>query len=196
MNTWQDRLAIVSDEAAPKFAEAVQVCLPLGIRAFEVRALRGARVPYVPEAEVQEMLAEVEMHGLGLLGISPGFCKTELNDPAVEWELETGFYQAFRFMDRVGVRRMTVFSYLRPERRAPIPSRTFDLLHRAAILCRQEGVELVLENSAMCWGDTGENLAELARMAECRVTWDPANAAASGGEAYPAGYEAVRDLVA
>jgi len=196
MVDWKERIAIVSDEAAPSFAEAVRVCLPLGIRAFEVRRLHGKRVPHVSEDAVKEMLAAVSRHDLMLLGISPGFCKRALDDPAVEDEFESAFPRAFRLMDRLGVRRMTVFSYQRPERGAPIPARVFDLLGRAAILCQQEGVELLIENSPQCWGDTGEHLAKLAHEVGIRVTWDPANAAAAGGEAYPAGYDAVRGRVA
>jgi len=190
------RLAIVSDEAAPGFAEAVRICLPLGIRAYELRRLYGMRVPRVPEEAIEEVLAQVKKHDLTLIGISPGFCKRELDDPAVEKELESGFAQAFRLMDRLGVRRMTVFSYQRTGRGTSIPSRVVDLLGRAAAHSQQEGVELLLENSSQCWADTGENLAEVARTVGLCVTWDPANAAASGGEAYPAGYKAVRDLVA
>ena len=196
MNLWQKRLAIVSDEAAPGFAEAVKVCLPLGIRAYELRFLYGMRVPHVPIEAIEEVLAEVRKHDLTLIGISPGFCKVELDDPAVEKEFKAGFAQAFRLMDRLGVRRMTVFSYQRSDRGTPVPARVFDLLQRAATLCREEGVELLIENSAQCWADTGEHLAEVARTAGVRVIWDPANAAASGGEAYPAGYKAVRGLVA
>lgn len=195
-NLWQNRLAIVSDEAAPGFAEAVRRCLPLGIRAYELRFLYGMRVPHVSMEAIEEVLAEVRDHDLTLVGISPGFCKVRLGDPAVEKEFESGFPQAFRLMDRLGVRRMTVFSYQRTDRGTPIPARVFDLLQRAATLCREEGVELLIENSPQCWADAGEHLAEVARAVGVRVTWDPANAAASGVEAYPAGYKAVQDLVA
>jgi sugar phosphate isomerase/epimerase len=190
------RLAILSDEAAPGFAEAVEICLPLGIRAYEVRNLHSRRVPHVPEEVVKEVLEQVRVHDLTLMGISPGFCKKKLDDPAIKDEFETGFSQALRLMDRLGVRRMTAFSYQRTEPQAAIPSQVFDLLGRAAALCQQEGVELLLENSRQCWADTGEHLAQVARTVGIRVVWDPANAAAAGAEAYPAGYDAVRDLVA
>jgi L-ribulose-5-phosphate 3-epimerase len=196
MSQIHHRLATVSDEVAPGFAAAVKICLPLGIRAYEVRNLYGARVPRVAEEAIEEVLKQVREHDLILIGVSPGFCKRRLDDPAVEEEFKTGFAQAFRLMDRLGVRRMTAFSYRRTERKATIPPRAIDLLVRAVDLCRQEGVELLLENSSRCWADTGEHLAELARVLGIRVVWDPANAAAAGGQAYPAGYEALRDLVA
>ena len=173
MSQMHHRLAIVSDEAASGFAEAVKKCLPLGIRAYELRTLHGARVPHVPEEAIGEVLEQVREHNLTLIGISPGFCKKKLDDPATKEEFKTGFAQAFRFMEQLGVRRMTVFSYQRTERGATIPPRVFDLLGRAAVLCQQEGVELLLENSPRCWADTGEHLAELARGLRIGVVWDP-----------------------
>jgi len=191
-----DHLAIVSDEAAIGFAEAVKICLPLAIRAYELRNLPGGRVPFVQPEAIAEVQAQVAGHGLRIIGISPGFCKRPVDDPAIETELTTGLDAAFGLLDRLGTRRMTVFSFTRTGRDAPIPSRVCDLLGRVAARCRGQGVEMLIENSPQCWGDTGEHLAEIARAVGVRVTWDPANAAAAGGEGYPTGYNAVRDLVA
>jgi L-ribulose-5-phosphate 3-epimerase len=195
IDAWAERLAIVSDEAAPSFAEAVAISMPLGIRAYEVRNLYGERVPYVSEEAVAEVLSQVEQHGLVLIGISPGFCKRLLEDPATETELETGLPSAFRLMDRLGVRTMTLFSYRRTARETPVPPRVVALLQRAAEACYREGVQLLLENSPGCWGDTGAHLAQIAAAIGVDVTWDPANAAASGELAYPDGYQLVKDRV-
>jgi sugar phosphate isomerase/epimerase len=91
---------------------------------------------------------------------------------------------------------MTVFSYLRTSPGAAIPPQAFDLLGRAAARCRAAGVEMLIENSASCWGDTGAHQADLARAAGVRVTWDPANCEAAGQPAYPDGYAFIRDRVA
>jgi sugar phosphate isomerase/epimerase len=91
---------------------------------------------------------------------------------------------------------MTLFTFRRAGRDAPIPGAALDLLARAAEACREKGVEMLLENSPTCWGNTGQHLAHIARSIGVRVTWDPANAAASGEQAYPTGYRAVRDRVA
>jgi len=55
---------------------------------------------------------------------------------------------------------------------------------------------MVIENTRLCWGDTGAHLAEIARAVGVKVVWDPANAAAASEEADPGGYTAVRDLIA
>jgi L-ribulose-5-phosphate 3-epimerase len=192
-----DRIAIVSDEAAPDFGAAVNHCLPLGISAFELRCLGGDRLPWVSESALLEVESTVERTGVRLLGISPGFAKRPLNDPGVAEEMGEPLAAAFRLLERLGIRCMTVFSYLRGgDREAPIPGQAFDLMGAWAERCRTAGVEMLIENSAQCWGNTGANLAAVARGVGVRVVWDPANAQTAGEAAYPDGYAAVRDRVA
>ena len=196
MINWHNRIAIVSDEASESFAEAVEICLPLGIRAYELRRFGGARFPHVSDEAVDEVLALVEAHDLTLVGVSPGFFKTALDDPTVEREFAEGFPRAFQLMDRLGVRRISVFSFARqgdPE--STLPTQVLEQLQRANELCQQNGVELAIENSAGRWADTGVNLVQIASAVGARVTWDPGNAAAAGERAFPDGYEHVRELL-
>jgi sugar phosphate isomerase/epimerase len=190
------RLAIVSDEAAIDFAEAVSICLPLGLRAYELRNLPGGRIPFCDPAAIDTVIAQQKEHGLSLIGISPGFFKGTLDDPSVEVELTRGLGAALSLMDRLSVRTMTVFSFKRSSREAPIPQRAVDLLAQMAARCRVAGVRMLIENSASCWADTGDHLADLARSLNVQVTWDPANAQASGDQAFPGGYARVHDRIA
>ncbi len=196
MTARPDRLAILSDEVSLSFAEAVGICLPLGIRAYELRSLRGGRIPHVNEDDIGEVIAQQQAHSLTLIGVSPGFCKCPVDDRLATIELTDGLDAVFRLMDRLAVRRITVFSYTRTSRDAPLPPLAIEHLRRVAARCRAHGVELLIENSASSWGDTGVHLAEVAGLVGARVTWDPANAQAAGERAYPDGYAHVRHLVA
>jgi sugar phosphate isomerase/epimerase len=190
-----ERIAIVSDEVSPDFGETLQVCLPLGIRVYEIRSLSGWRVPYCDPAAIDQLQRLVEQHQLTLTGISPGFFKCVCDDPQAQTELTRGFDAAFALLDRLGVRRMTVFSFRRSAPVALIPDQAVELLRLAADKCRRAGVELLLENVPSCWGNTGAHLAHMAQAAEMGVTWDPGNSEASGQPAYPAGYLAVRGRI-
>lgn len=197
MTDWKTRLAIISDETADSFAEAVEFCLPLGIRAYEVRKLDGERFPQVADAAIESVLATVQANDLTLVGVSPGFFKGTVTEAQAETELRDGLPKAFRLMERLGVRQMTVFSFKREGGRdVPIPDSVIDRLQQAAERCQREGIDMIVENSAGSWGDTGANLALLARTLNVRVVWDPGNAAASGETAWPDGYQHVRDRVA
>lgn len=190
------RIAIVSDEVSPDFGETLAVCLPLGIRAYELRGLQGGRVPYCDPQSVEQVLDLVTRYGLNLTGISPGFFKCTCEDEKAQKALEQGFDDAFALLDRLGTtRRMTVFTFLRPERTAPIPARALDLLHQGAEKCRRAGVEMLCENVPSCWGDTGHHVGEIARSVGIGITWDPGNSEVAGQPAFPEGYAAVRNQV-
>ena len=192
----QYRLAIVSDEASLSFRNAVDICLPLGIRAYELRSLESGRIPSVADDDIGEVEETVKEHELTIAGISPGFFKGKVSDALVDEEWEEGFPRAFHILDRLKVRQMTIFSFKREGgREVPIPDKALDWLFRAAGRCRQEGVRLLVENSAGCWADTGANAAAVADASGCRITWDPGNAAAAGDHAFPDGYQAVSPFI-
>lgn len=196
MTDWRQRLAIISDEADDSFAEALRVCMPLGIRAYELRGLGGGRFPDVPERALHEVSAAAADGAVDLIGVSPGFFKGPLDPQTVEKTFAAGLPKAIRLMQGLGIMQITFFTFQRSSRAAKIPAAIYDHLGRAIEVCRREGIELVLENVASNYGDTGANLGLIARTLGVRVVWDPANAAASGEVAWPAGYSHVRDLLA
>jgi sugar phosphate isomerase/epimerase len=196
MTDWKQRLAIISDEADNSFARAVEICLPLGIHAYELRKLDSGRFPYVTDDAILQVNKIVNTHDLKLIGVSPGFFKDTLDHPTTPETFQNGFSEAFRLMDKLNVRRMTVFTFKREGgRNVAIPDQALDHLRQAVDLCLSEGVELILENSASSWGDTGKNLAYIAKSLGIGVTWDPGNATASGEVPYPDGYQHVRDHI-
>ncbi len=197
MTDWKKRLAIVSDEASDSFAEAVAICLPLGIRAYELRGLEGKRFPSVSKETLASILKTVKELELTLVGVSPGFFKHEVNSSNTMHTFQQGFSQAFKVMEYLGVRQMTVFSFKREGgREASIPDRVLAHLQKAKDLCETEGVEMLIENNPAGWANTGANLAYIAKALNAKVVWDPANAAKSGEQAFPNGYQQVRDLIA
>jgi len=196
MTDWTQRLAIVSDEIDDSFAAAANLGLSLGIRAYELRGLAGGRFPDVTEPALQEVARAVAEYDLQLIGVSPGFFKGPLDAAAIDETFSTRLPTAFRLMERLEIRRMTLFSFQRPRRADAIPPAIYDHLGRAIELCAREGIEVLLENVSSNYGDTGANIAQIARTLGVNVVWDPANAAASGERAYPTGYAAARDLIA
>ena len=196
MTDWNDRLAIISDEIDDSFAAAVDFGLALGIRAYELRKLAGGRFPDVSEAAAQEVADTVAANDIELIGVSPGFFKGPLDADDIKETFDRRLPAAFRLMHRLGLTRMTLFTFRRASRDEAIPDAIYEPLGRAVELCAGEGIEVVLENASSIYSDTGANLATIARTLGVKVVWDPANAAASGEVAYPDGYAQVRDLLA
>ena len=196
MTDWTKRLAIISDEADDSFAAAAEYCLPLGIRAYELRKLEGGRFPHVTERAVQEVADTAAARDLELIGVSPGFFKGPLDAAIIERTFEQDLPKAFRLMDRLGIRRMTLFTFRRSGPDDPIPAEIYDHLGQAIELCASEGIEVLLENAASIYSNTGANLATIARTLGVKVVWDPANGAASGDASWRDGYEGLRDIIA
>ena len=195
MTDWRGRIAIISDEVDDSFAAAVDFCLPLGIRAYELRKLEGGRFPHVTQRALDEGAATVARHDLELIGVSPGFFKGPLDAEVIARTFEHDLPLAFRRMERLGLRRMTLFTFRRGSRDEAIPAEIYDHLGRAVELCAREGIEALLENASSIYSDTGANLAKIARELGIGIVWDPCNAAQSGEEAFPAGYAQVRDAL-
>ncbi|MCY4146414.1 MAG: TIM barrel protein [Chloroflexi bacterium] len=196
MTDWRKRIAIISDEAADSFAEAVGFCLPLGIRAYELRKLEGGRFPHVTESAIEEVAETVSRHELELIGVSPGFFKGPLDAEVIARTFDHDLPLAFRLMERLGLRQMTLFTFRRGNRDEAIPDEIYEHLGRAVELCAREGIEVLLENASSIYSDTGANLATIARALGLGIVWDPCNAAQSGELAFPDGYRQVREALA
>ena len=196
MTDWTKRLAIISDEIDDSFAEAVEFGTALGIRAYELRKLEGGRFPNVTDRAVRAVADAVAANDIELIGVSPGFFKGPLDEADIKETFDTRLPSAFRLMRRLGIDRMTFFTFRRGGRDEAIPAAIYDHLGRAIELCASEGIEVVLENVSSSYGDTGANLGMIARRLGVKVVWDPANASASGELSYPDGYAQTRALLA
>ncbi|MDE2950220.1 MAG: TIM barrel protein [Chloroflexota bacterium] len=195
MTDWKTRLAIISDEADDSFRDAVEFCVPLGIRNYEIRKLGGGRFPDVTDDAIQEVIDAVAEYDLNLIGVSPGFFKGPLDADVIARTFAQDLPKAFRLMERLSLRRMTLFTFRRGSRDEAIPAEIYDHLGAAIELCGREGIEVLLENASSIYSDTGANLATIARTLGVSVVWDPANGAASGERSWRDGYKPTRDLL-
>jgi sugar phosphate isomerase/epimerase len=214
------RLGVVTNEISQDLQHALKVAAELGIRDVELNTLWGRQVTELTDAELAQVRALLDAHGMRVAVILDGAFKAiPLDAIPAPGELETEMYRrerqvlerAIAIAHMLGCERVRVFAFRRPmagieagtpgwrPSPAPTPAELERLARGLRPLCElagREGVTLVLENVRYCYADTGAHtrqVVEVAGSPHLKVIWDPANAYVSGeGRAYPDGYAAVR----
>lgn len=197
------RLAIVTDEISQDPLTAIELGREWGVEWFELRMLLGKRFPDVDDGLLHRLRALLGDLGGRISATSPGFFKTPVTDAGVRDILKGDFPRALELTRQLGADRMIVFAFLRPEgdrREAEPPAAVGDLVAEMAGQAASVGVLCLLENEAICYGDTGLRAEALIRAvghANLRLNWDPGNSVHAGSRRpYPDEYVQVKDLVA
>lgn len=193
-------ISIFTDEIDRKDpGKAIALAAKWGVSHLEVRSLAGGRFPAVTDTELQAFRGRVQDAGLAVSGVSPGFFKCPLDDPAVPEGLAEGLPRACAWARKFGTDLVSCFGFGRGAS-GPVPAEAIDRLGEMAEVAAREGCRLVLENEAVCWGATGLEAAEMVRRVgadRIRLCWDPGNSARAGSACpFPEEYGALKDLVA
>jgi sugar phosphate isomerase/epimerase len=216
------KLAIVTDEVSADPETAIELGVEWGVRDFEVRGVFTSRAPVLSPYEKDYLRDALDAYGGRAVALSPGLFKIpyaphKRDRPSMAW-MDHAMYESWIATDQtvrhhvdellpasleyaaeLGVGTILIFSFDRgglPP--GSPPTEVLEILALAAERARAMGIQLAVENEAGFWADTGERTGELVRAVghpALGVNWDPGNAYCAGDEPFPAGYQAVRDLV-
>ena len=191
-----DQISIVTDEASLNVEEAFDICLPLNIKKFELRNFVEGRVPFLKNDTIDTLKSFLKNEKIKYTVLSPGFFKDYLfNTKKTSLEIDNLPY-CFQLMDILNIPTLSIFSFKRKNLfESNIPNSIYDLINQVIIECNKNGKELVIENSPSCYGNSGFNLKKIINQTNVKVIWDPANAAASNENAYPEGYNYIKDSI-
>jgi len=207
-----DRVGILTDEVSADFDDALNWCAERGMKHVEVRVIDGRNVATLDDAAVTAVRRRVEQRGLFVSAISsPVFkCALDASRPVAsgdrfgqqEESLEAHFGKLDRVIDIAGLlntRRIRIFSFWREIDPAAHRDEIVRQLRRAATVAEKRNVQLLLENEPSCNGGFAAEVADLVRGVNSpalRALWDPGNEVYGGREAFPAGYQQVKDVLA
>ena len=184
---------------------ALDLAAAWGLTHVEVRGLPGGRFPRLDDEALGDYGRRVADAGLQVSGVSPGIFKGPVDDLAATGAVAEDLPRACDWARRWGTNRVSCFGFARGDAGRSVdgavtaPGQVVDRLGEMARIAAAHQCVLVLENEAVCWGDTGVEAADLLRRVgadNLRLCWDPGNAARAGStDPYPGEYGHVRDLV-
>lgn len=216
------KISLITDEISADPETAIELGVQWGVLDFELRGFYTDRVPYISGYQKQLLRNVLDRYQASIIAIGPGLFKVPFppEKPArnsLAW-LDSGGYESWSaarktcyshlnellpasldYANELGARKIVTFGFDRGG--APCgspPEEMLDLLRLAAQRAETEGLELVLENEAGFWADTGAHTAELVRLVNhpaLKVNWDPGNAYFACDQPFPEGYNAVRPYV-
>jgi sugar phosphate isomerase/epimerase len=207
-----DRIGILTDEVSPHFDEALDWSAAQGLKHVEVRVIDGKNVVTLDDAQIRDLRQRVEARGLYVSAIaSPLFkCALDPSRPVASGDRfgqqEEGVESHFARLDRaISIARaldapcIRIFSFWREREPERYHDEIAQHLKRAGAMAERANVQLLLENEPSCNGGFAAEVARIVRAVDSpavKALWDPGNEAYGGREAFPAGYEQLKDVLA
>ncbi|KRE57629.1 sugar phosphate isomerase/epimerase family protein [Paenibacillus sp. Soil750] len=207
-----NRLGVLTDEVSPDFEKALNWAAEQGLQHVEVRVVNGMNVSVLTDDQIVGIRKMVEERGLYVSAIASPLFKCAL-DPKrlVEsgdtfGQKEQNVEEHFKKLDRVieiakllGTTRIRIFSFWRELEPEQHRDEIVHHLKRAGDIAAREGVILLLENEPSCNGGFAEEVAALVSAIDSpavRGLWDPGNEAYGAREAFPSGYQYMKNALA
>jgi sugar phosphate isomerase/epimerase len=206
-----DRLGVLTDEVSARFDEALDWIAEQGLKHVEVRMVDGMNISNMSDEGVLEVLRKVEAKGLFISAIASPLFKCAL-DPSrqvasgdVFGQKEENVEAHFDKLNRViaiakilKTKQIRIFSFWREQEPERYQEEIITHLKRAGEIAGQAGVVLLLENEPACNGGFADEVGAIVRgvdSASVRGLWDPGNEAYGGREAFPKGYNEMKDIL-
>jgi len=170
------RIAAITDEFTPDFADAVVSMTSVGMTGAELRMLSGKNIIDLSDEELDRVIAIAQGRGVEILSIASPLLKCVLPEaPPVDEQFQQDSFaskhafadqprltaRAFEIAERTGARIIRVFSYWRTVEPEACFTRIIEALSSLAEQAAARGVIIGLENEHACNIGTG---AETARV--------------------------------
>lgn len=216
------KISIITDEISADPETAVELGVEWGVRDFELRGYYSDRAPRLSSYQKQRLHDVLERYDARVIALSPGLFKMPLLQKQPEeiplpwmdkvnyegWlnakkQIEEHFNEllpeSLDYANELGASKVVIFGFSRgglPP--GSPPDLLLEYLFTAAERAKAAGQQLVIENEAGFWADTGERTGQIVQQINhpaMGVNWDPGNAFCESDSPYPEGYANVREWV-
>ena len=191
-------ISCFADEISPLLYEQLDLLNELEMKAMELRSMWGINVLTLSALQLREIAHAVHTNGISISCISSPIGKYSFNHPMEETKKQ--LCTAISAAHICSCSRIRIFSWQIGDC-AHSENVILEAAERLKVLtgmAAAEGIDLVMENSAVGVGNTGENcvkLMELVNSPHLRVAFDPASFICAGEKPFDQSYSAVKDYI-
>ncbi|MGA9398565.1 MAG: sugar phosphate isomerase/epimerase family protein [Anaerolineaceae bacterium] len=216
------RISIITDEISADPETAVELGVQWGVKDFELRGYYCDRVPRLTAYQKQRLQEVLDRYDARVIALSPGLFKfpfpakqpEEIPLPwldqlyyekwaaahkQIEEHLNELLPESLDYACELGAQNVIIFAFSRGgQSPGEPPDELLNCLLKAAERTKASGLQLVIENEAGFWADTGERTGYIVQQINhpaLGVNWDPGNAFFEGDTPYPNGYDSIRGRV-
>jgi len=177
----EDNISIITDEISRDFETASSVLNMLGVKKIELRNMRTGRVPYISDAEKEEIKNYIYKYNLKINAISPGIGKLKIDSENLRERTICHLIDSIAFADEFGIDKIIVFSFKKrnvEDRTEILPAFALDIIKEMIDIGKAHNKQILLENQSTCYVSTFEDIVEVFRKIDDRtfkLNWDPYN---------------------
>lgn len=200
-------VAVINDEVSQDFEHACHlIAVDLGLQTIEVRGMWGKNIADLSDSEIAQAVGILRRYKLCVSDIASPLFKTDFpggeSVPGLhvdEFGARFTFARQPELLERCihlarsfSSSKIRCFDFTRLTHPDPIRPAIHEELRKASERLAKDNLILLLENEYTCNTATGaEAAATLTAVQNTNfmLNWDPANAAAAGGDPYPHGYD-------
>ena len=191
-------ISCFADEISPLLSDQLNMLNELDIEAMELRSMWGVNVLELSALQLKDIAQTVHSAGKSISCISSPIGKCPYHYPMEETAKQLAV--AIAAAQICDCSRIRIFSWQveENERTEKTIYETAERLKTLTDMASSEGMYLVMENSAVGTGNTGENcanLVELVNSPHLSVAFDPASFVCAGERPFDQSYPAVKDYV-
>lgn len=205
------KLAIITDEVSHDFEQALDMIKDWGLKYVELRTIDKTNLADLDDQGVARVKKLLDDRGLGVVAFASPFLKCYLHEPKAGPAGDAFFSQANTYEEHLGILKrlgelkkvfgvaMTrCFSFWREDDPKAVFDEVVERLQHSVKLAQEYGLVLAMENENSCNGGTPDEVRDLVHAVDSPalgVMWDGGNAQWAGVEAYPTGYDMVKDRI-
>jgi sugar phosphate isomerase/epimerase len=197
-------LGVISDEVSQDLDTVIATALDFKLDAIELRSVWDIKVQDLGKKHLEVLKEDMETAGLRAISIASPFLKCEI-DSEKEYQEHLGILgRCIEIGRELGTNLIRGFTFWRRDGLDGLPKYWDQIVEKfaePAEIAEREDIILEIENEQSCFIGTGVDLARFLAEIDSRnvkAIWDPGNAYYDDAreEAYPVGYEAIKDWIA